>query len=181
MDIPENTSQMEKEHAEAIEASFKKMDEDIASMKPVWPPIPKDSKAKAAWYDLVFAQLATGRSTHDVARDFGITVKQINLARGQRKRLERKTAEKQGSTHKKERKPTQRVATPSDEPVEETTLIKMPNMNSVHIDEALLRVSNVLNNVSHKDSTALKLAALMMVCEIITQANERVTVTEGLE
>ena len=141
---------------------------------PIRPPMPSDSQQKKKWYDTIFAELEKGRSDEEVAAEFGIKVKQINLARGQRKRAVSAKTEKQGSTQKQKTKPTQREESPPETQSAPEVAMTLPSVSSVHVDEALLRASDVLNSISSHDSTRLKAAALLMVGEIIHQANDRV-------
>ena len=90
-----------------------------------------------------------------------------------RKRAESKSTEKQGSIPETQPEPIQSVATADNEPETTTALVNLPSVNSVHVDEALVRAANILTSIPSTDSTKLKAAALLMVREIIDQAYDR--------
>jgi len=168
MSITEDTAEMEKDYKEKLDASNSHIEKMMDSMKREWPPIPTDAKAKAEWYDLVFAELTSGRSPHDVAADFGITIKQINMARGQRKRAERKAAEKQGSTPEPKPEPIQSVATTLNEPG--MLVAGLHYWDEELVNATIVHARAMLNDLSELDeSVRIKVITLARIKNMINE------------
>jgi len=173
----EKLAEMDKELEEGFKASIEHC-EKMMEGRPPKPP--RTGVARVKWWDMVLEEVESGRNPRDVAAEYGITYNELRRTQGVRKTAKFRADVKQGSTPDPQATPTQSVATPANEASRVNALIRLPDKNSAHVDEALVRSTSVLGSIDQKDSTKLKAAALIMVGEIIHQASDRLD-SEGAD